>query len=490
MDFNHAIPTAKLIERLHNENPWWLSGQAPKNYREMAKRPYFNLFYPLVKNTDVRRTVLLMGARRVGKTVMIFHAIQQLIGEKIPPQKIFFIGIDNPIYANMGLEDILLLAKEAVQLEQMEGCYVFFDEIQYLKDWERHLKVLTDSYPKTKFTVSGSAGATLRMPRTESGAGRFTDFILPPLTFHEYIHLKGLSHLVQLKSIIYNTKETPFFTAHDCKALNKEFLQYLNFGGYPEVGLSAKAQSHVGRFIKSDIIDKVLLRDLPSLYGIKDVRELNSFFSHLAYHTGQEFSFEKLTKGGYKKEVIKKYLEYLEAAFLIKVIHKIDDNAKKFKRITGFKVYLTNTSLRTAIFSPVHETDLEAGRLAETAVFSQWMHRENLDLKYAQWRNGRTEGEVDIVSIDHRFLKPQWCAEIKWSDRYFDLPKELKSLHYFCKQNNFKAALVTTLEKTGNKTAEGLNITFVPAAVYAYNIGVKTTEQKTGLITLWEPSDF
>jgi uncharacterized protein len=480
MSFDTVIPTSKRIERLQYENPWWTSGNVQQTYQDMSKRLYFDLFFPFVKETDVKRAVVLMGPRRVGKTVMMYHTIQELIQNKITPQKIFFIGIDNPIYMHLSLEDILLLAKEAVQLNSLEGCFVFFDEIQYLKDWERHLKVLVDSYPKTKFIVSGSAAAALRLQSSESGAGRFTDFMLPPLTFHEYIHLKGLNHLVQPKNIMYNGKEIPFFTTHDNKAFNKEFFHYLNFGGYPEVVLSEKIQSDMGRYVKNDIVDKVLLRDLPSLYGIKDVQELNSFFSYLAYNTGNEFSFERLGKdSGIAKEIIKKYLEYLEAAFLIKVIHKIDDNAKKFKRVTSFKVYLTNSSLRTALFSPIVETDKETGNMVETAIFSQWMHRENLDLKYARWKMGRSEGEVNIVLLDNKLFKPQWCVEIKWSNRYDEKPQELSSLIYFCKQNNFKATLVTTIDIAENKTIDDINITYVPAAVYAYNIGVNTIEIKS-----------
>ncbi|WP_417361416.1 ATP-binding protein [Galbibacter sp.] len=407
MSFNTVIPTTKRIERLQYENPWWTNGNVQQVYQDMSKRLYFDLFYPFVKETDIKRAVVLMGPRRVGKTVMMFHTIQELIKERIAPQKIFFIGIDNPIYMHLSLEDILLLAKEAVQVDTLEGCFVFFDEIQYLKDSERHLKVLIDLYPKTKFVVSGSAAAALRLQSTESGAGRFTDFMLPPLTFHEYIHLKGLHHLVQARTIVYRNKEIPFFTTHDNKAFNKEFFHYLNFGGYPEVVLSEKIQSDMGRYVRSDIVDKVLLRDLPSLYGIKDVQELNSFFTYLAYNTGNEFSYERLSKdSGIQKEIIKKYLEYLEAAFLIKVIHKVNETAKKFKRITSFKVYLTNPSLRTALSSHITETDNEMGNMVETAIFSQWMHRENLDLKYARWKMGRSEGEVDIVLLDNKLFQP------------------------------------------------------------------------------------
>lgn len=480
MDFNNVIPTKKRIERLQYENPWWTTGQVQKVYQDMSKRLYFDLFYPYVKETDIKRAVVLMGPRRVGKTVMMFHSIDQLIKEDINPQKIFFVGIDNPIYMHLGLDDMLKLAQNAVQLDSLDGCFVFFDEIQYLKDWERHLKVLVDQYQTTKFIVSGSAAAALRLQSSESGAGRFTDFMLPPLTFHEYIHLKNLHHLIQHREILYAGKKIPYYTTHDNKALNKEFFHYLNFGGYPEVVLSEKIQSDMGRYVKNDIVDKVLLRDLPSLYGIKDVQELNSFFSYLAYNTGNEFSFERLSKdSGIQKEIIKKYLEYLEAAFLIKVIYKVDDNAKKFKRITSFKVYLTNPSLRTALFSPIAETDQETGNMVETAIFSQWMHRENMDLKYARWKMGRSEGEVDMVSIDNKLFKPQWCVEIKWSNRYFEKTGDLASLLFFCKKNSFKASVVTTIDILGNKSLDDLELTFLPAAVYAYNVGVITLEKKS-----------
>jgi predicted AAA+ superfamily ATPase len=470
------VPTEKIIERLRYENPWWVDKQIPKVYSKMVKRLYFNLFYPFVIEKNIKRALVLMGPRRVGKTVMLFHCIQQLLAENINPHKIFFISIDNPIYVHLSLEDILNLCKQSLNKDNLKGCYVFFDEIQYLKDWERHLKVLVDSFPNTKFIVSGSAAAALKWHSTESGAGRFTDFMLPPLTFQEYIHLKELNHLIYNGEISYG--ETYCLT-HDIKVLNKEFIHYLNFGGYPEVVLSEKIQRDMDRYVKNDIVDKVLLRDLPSLYGIRDVQELNRFFTYLAYNTGNEFSYETMSKeSGIQKDTLKKYLEYLEAAFLIKVLNKVDITAKRLKRITSFKLYLTNPSLRTALFSPITETDSEIGNMVETAVLSQWMHREKLDLTYARWREGRKEGEVDLVLLDSKKYKPQWGVEIKWSNRYFEKPNELKSLIHFCKSNNLKKALVTSIDQLGIKQIEGLQFTFIPASIYCYNIGVITLKMK------------
>lgn len=474
------IPTEKIIERLHYENPWWANGSVADVYSNMSKRLYFNVFYPYVTDSGIRRALVLMGPRRVGKTVMLFHTIQQLLSEKVNPFKIFFVGIDNPVYLHLGLEDLLKLYQQSLSCESLDGCYVFFDEIQYLKDWERHLKVLVDSYPHTQFVVSGSAAAALKRNSTESGAGRFTDFMLPPLTFQEYIHLKNKNHLIFNGQISYGAVQHPYCLTHDIKTFNKEFVHYLNFGGYPEVVLSEKIQSDMGRYVKSDIVDKVLLRDLPSLYGIKDVQELNRFFSYIAYNTGNEFSFESMSReSGIAKDTLKKYLEYLEAAFLIKVLNKVDINAKRLKRITSFKVYLTNPSLRTALFSPVIETDSEMGNMVETAVLSQWMHREKLDLTYARWKEGRSEGEVDLVLVDDKKYKPVWGVEIKWSNRYFEKPGELKSLIRFCKNNGFQKALVTSIDKLGVQQADEINVTFLPVSVYCFNIGNITLQMKS-----------
>lgn len=473
------ISSELILDRMKFENPWWVTGAIDDEYNEMQRRLYFDLFFPLVEDIDIRRAVVLMGPRRVGKTVMMHHTIEKLIKNGVNKHNICFIGIDNPIYLNMGLEMLFSLARQAAGNENPKGWYVFFDEIQYLKNWEVHLKVLVDSYPKTKFIASGSAAAALKFRSAESGAGRFTEFMLPPLTFNEYIHLKKHTDLIRPSKINWDGNVSNFFSTININEINNHFLNYINFGGYPEVIFSEKIQANPGRYIKSDIVDKVLLRDLPSLYGIQNVQELNAFFTTLAYYSGNEVSLDTLSKSsGVEKNLLKKYLEYLEAAFLIKVINRIDDNAKKFKRATYYKIYLTNPSLRSALFSPLQPTDENLGNMVETAIFSQWMQRNWIIPWYARWTIGRTKGEVDMIGLDDKKLKPIWAVEIKWTNRYFEKPDELKSLLHFCSKNNLKSALVTSIDKEGIITKNGIELNFIPAAMYAYVVGVNTIEQK------------
>lgn len=471
-----------ILDRMRFENPWWITGSIGRGYDDLPRRPYFDLFFPLVSQTEVRRAVVLMGPRRVGKTVMMHHCIESLLRSGATRQKICYIGIDNPIYLNITLEGLFGLARKAVGIPETSDWYVFFDEIQYLKNWEVHLKVLVDSFPHTRFVVSGSAAAALRLKSTESGAGRFTEFMLPPLTFHEYIHLKNYDGLIRRATIPWDGKETHVYTAVDFKEVNRHFIDYINFGGYPEVIFSERIRENPGRYIKSDIVDKVLLRDLPSLYGIQDVQELNSFFTMLAYYSGNEVSLDALSaNSGVGKNLLKKYIEYLEAAFLIKVVHRVDDTAKKFQRATSYKIFLTNPSLRSALFSPLQATDEGVGSMVETAVFAQWWHRDWFTPWYAGWTSGRSHGEVDLVGLDKRTLKAIWALEIKWSNRFFEKPAELKSLLEFCKKNKLKSALVTSINKEGVKSVSGIELTFIPAAMYAYVIGRNTHERKKSM---------
>jgi len=466
------VPSEQVVKRLQIENPWWETKKIPAGYLAFKPRAYLDLFYPLVETRKIRRATVLMGPRRVGKTVMLHHAIQRLIDSGISPNKIGYFSVDHPIYNGLGLEELIELFTKATGTSYLqEECYIFFDEIQYLRNWEIHLKIIVDRLQNIKCTVSGSAAAALKLKSSESGAGRFTDFLLPPLTFHEYLELLDKNDLITPP-----TGESEFFKSDNIEELNKNFIHYLNYGGYPEVIFSEIIQQDPGRFIKNDIIDKVLLRDLPGLYGVQDIQELNYLFTTLAFNSSNEVSLEELSKGsGVAKNTIKKYIEYLEAAFLIRTVHRIDRTAKRFRRANFFKVYLTNPSIRSALFSPVNSSDEAIGSLAETAIYSQWFHSDTT-LYYARWKNG----EVDIVHLDDK-QKAMWAIEVKWTDRFYERPYDLKNLIHFCHANNLKEAAVTTLTQSGVIAIDKVKLEYIPASIYCYTVGCNIVKGKQNL---------
>jgi len=472
-----SISQEDIRRRVARDNPWWENGAAAIPEAASARRVYFAPFKALALDFGVRRATVMLGPRRVGKTFLIKQMIAEAIAAGHDPRGILYVSIDTPIYSGMALQDFLHLMPPASGSPQI----AIFDEIQYLRNWEVHLKDLVDHYPEVKFIATGSAAAALRLKSQESGAGRFSDFMLPPLTFFEFLNFLGEDEeLIETTAIddggrhIYQVKKL--------EALNSRFIDYLNFGGYPEAVLNRSIRENPEQFIRNDIIDKVLLKDLPSLYGIQEIQELNKLFSFLAYNAGNEASLENISQeSGISKPTIKRYIEYLESAFLIIKLSNIDESAAAMKRERNFKIYLNNPSMRAALFAPVEAGDTERiGHLTECAIFSQWQHSPYFNrLRYARWRN---EGEVDIVHLDGPKLLPVWICEIKWSDRIERHQAEVtrSAAAFLRRHRSIRSALFTSRTVTGKLVIEGTACDIWPSALYCYTVGRNVTRRLLG----------
>ncbi|MEM6630930.1 MAG: ATP-binding protein [Bacteroidota bacterium] len=447
-----------IKKRIVVDNPWWQSNEIAKFYQPFPYRAYFESFHELVRSEKPRRALVLMGPRRVGKTVMLNQSIKKLVDAGVPARKIVFLSLDKPIYSGLDPEYLIELSLKASGLTHPEGCYFFFDEIQYLKNWENYLKSMVDFYHETKFIVSGSAAAALKRKSNESGAGRFTDFVLPPLTFAEFIDMSGKEGMLKHRGQISE--------AIDIFAFNQEFIKYIHYGGYPEVVMNPEMKDDLERYVTQDIIDKVLLKDLPSLYGVNDTQEMNSFFNVLAYNTSNEASMANMERDlQISKHLLENYLEYLQAAFLIRKLSRVDINARRLKKEQQFKLFLTNVSFRSAMFTPIEATSEMFGGLVETAIFDQYLHR-SYDIRYARWKEGRKTREVDFISISRATQKPEWALEIKWSNS-----GDTANLKSFLEIHKLTSGWITTI----NQHDLSQKIKKVPASIMCYMIG-KTPE--------------
>jgi uncharacterized protein len=465
------VPDFQLKNRFRLDNPWWDLGEfsgASSTQDTMigtkvpehltARREYFAALLHLIFDTQANRAVVLMGPRRVGKTYLLKQVVGQLIAQGVPAKRIAYASLETPLYTGMPLEAVLQQFQEILQNPAHERMYVILDEIQYLPQWEVHLKVLVDRFPQHRFVASGSAAAALRMKSQESGAGRFTDFVLPPMSFAEFLQFKQLD-----KKLMALNDELDDVTT-DIAALNAEFVAYLNYGGYPEAVLLPEIQHDMGRFIRSDIVDKVLLRDLPSLYGISNIQELNRLFTVLAFNTGQEISLESLCKeSGVVKNTLLRYLDYLEAAFLIQRLTRVDENARRMQRNRTFKVFLTNPAMRAALFGPLTEDDPAFGHVVETAVFTNMQGQRG----YGSYAYGRWDkAEIDFIVMNPATQKPASAIEVKWSDREKTLDDAGRLLGAYHQTHPLAHAIVTT--KTTAFTSSALQVQYIPTAQYCY----------------------
>ncbi|MCY4260932.1 MAG: AAA family ATPase, partial [Rhodobacteraceae bacterium] len=88
---------------LRQDNPWWAAG----NYHVSGidwKRTHFSPFAELTLNWNIKRSVIVMGLRRVGKTVMLYQLIEWMIQNGFNSERILYLSVDTPLYSGMPLQ--------------------------------------------------------------------------------------------------------------------------------------------------------------------------------------------------------------------------------------------------------------------------------------------------------------------------------------------------------------------------------------------------
>ena len=164
---------------------------------------------------------------------MLHQLMGSLLESGVSPEQVLYASIEQPLLLSFSLAEIVELHL-ARHPQKDDTLYILFDEVQYQRDWDIQLKALVDLKPGLRFIVTGSAGAALSAGSRESGAGRFSNFYLPALLFHEYLELSGNTGYLAIE------KTESYITG-----LNRLFIDYINYGAYPEAATNEAVQTHI-----------------------------------------------------------------------------------------------------------------------------------------------------------------------------------------------------------------------------------------------------
>lgn len=253
---------SQILKVLKAFNPWWATGTVHPSFTKTYRRFAYYEAMKRLDQTDLRRTVVLTGTRRVGKTTIQYQMIETLLKRGVNPQRIAFISMDHPMLKLSSLNDILECYHENIWPNQ--DAFYFFDEIQYASDWDKWLKTLYDMQPDTRIVATGSASPALMKGSTESGAGRWSVIPVPTLSFFEYCALIG----VEVPELGPDIRPTAFSRmAHTertevmlkLEPLQNHFNRYLQVGGFPELALASN-DLMAQQIMREDVVDKVLKR--------------------------------------------------------------------------------------------------------------------------------------------------------------------------------------------------------------------------------------
>lgn len=393
------------------------------------------------------------------------------------PKNILYVSFDHPMLKLCDIGRILDVFHQNLNPDDREQ-YLFFDEIQYAQDWDLWLKTLYDRNPGYRIMATGSASPILAEKARESGVGRWTTIRIPTLSFYEYIALMELPK-PELPGHVFPTTLGSLEPAQlaqlmmHLEPLQKHFHRYLLVGGFPEVAL-ADDVGLAQKMIREDVVDKVLKRDMVSLFPIRNVAELEQIFLYLCMISGNIVVQDTIAKEvGVSRQTVANYMDFLEQANLIYRSQPTEQTGKRLLKARP-KIYLADAAIRNAVLMIGEEVladQTEMGMIVETAIYKHVHSFNDLDTtQVGYFRDPKTEKELDII-VTYRALS-KIVIEVKYRENTSLSNKD--AIVEWANDAKTAAALVITKNSSdyGNTNhAAKCPITKIPAFAFLYLLG-------------------
>ena len=469
-----------VLNLLYSYNPWWKTGVVQKEFNKPMKRASFYESWKVFQNTEIRRTVLLSGARRTGKTTIMYQTIAKLIETGASPKDIVFLSFDHPLLKLCSIDDVLRIYRQNITASDV--IYCFFDEIQYSQDWNSWLKVLYDTNPDIKVMATGSASPVIADKTRESGLGRWITIQVPTLTFYEYckllnIQVEDLPSGIKPTQLYLLDRQTQNEIVNKLSFLQPHFIRYLQVGGFPELALS-KDDIYAQRILREYIVDQALKRDLPALYAIRNINDIEKVFLYLCYNSSNIININTICKElQVSRNTLEKYILYLEGANLIYISHLINVSSKQILKSQD-KIYIADAALRNAVLmkDDITNDPLELGIIAETAVYKHVKaFNYSAVTKVGYYRGGDRDKEIDIV-VQYAQNPNPIMIEVKYRE---DSPISENDLIVSLSKEDLPNLVITKrIDDFGLHEYKGNKKIFkIPAPVFLYLLGYVEAQQ-------------
>lgn len=481
------VSEEQIIKVLRQYNPWWRTPSSIKEESKPQKRLAYYEALRIIKHKTLRRFAVLSGARRVGKTTIMYQMIDHLIEEGINPQNILYISFDNPIVKLVNVDTILSIYETLYPIEGTR--YLFLDEIQYTDHWELWMKVIYDHRKDIRLTATGSASPLLEKGATDSGTGRWSVLKIPTMSFYEYCRLLQLEEPIlpdklRLTELVkMNPSQLGDLIAR-FTPLEGHFNRYLTIGGFPELVLSdddACAQ----RMLREDVVDKVIKRDVLTLFHIRSPLLMEKLFLYLCMNSTEIFSITTAAKELENTSVatIDSYIEALEMSNLIYLAKPMDVGSKGALKGKP-KIYIADAAIRNAVLmvDDVLSDEKELGAMVETTVYKHIVSfYQNSTAQIGYFRKAKNnQKEVDVVI---ELPREKILCEVKYRNRSH--VSDTDAIVELCsdeKSKVTKAFLITKqLHDFGmTKHETKIPILKIPAIAFLYLLGKAEADGQNG----------
>ncbi|MFH1432955.1 MAG: ATP-binding protein [archaeon] len=399
------------IRQITEQNPWW-EDKSLINEDEKVKESAARVHK--MEHVFTEENSLMIGPRQVGKTTFIKLHIKNLIDSGVDPKRTLYFSCEvlkdfNDILEIVRFSDSLITGKK----------YIFFDEVTFVKDWQRAIKFILDS-PLSKDKIIHVTGSSSVELKKETFPGRRIKTIhFLPLSFKDYCMVFGSVNLkkelsdsvmaLDAAELNEKAKKLLFFFGE----IDKLFSSYIFCGGFPR---SMYEYMENGKIPDEtyDIYWKWIVADIAKIE--RSERITVSTLLGVLKNYGTRFSLNSIAK---EMEVgshvtIREYLEILENLFVLRSMFPIDlrKNTEDFARMR--KAYFIDPFLFRVFKRELTKMDVrdeEIPRLVEGVVAEHLLRRFDKVCYYQQKK------EVDFY-INGTGIEVKWQNSVKKSDFY------------------------------------------------------------------------
>lgn len=390
----------------------------------------------------IKRAIAILGPRRSGKTYYLYLLIKKLLKKGIKKERILYINFEAPKLIALSSSDLPVLLEvfyEIYPQNKNQKVWLFFDEIQNVKNWELFVRNILDK-EKAYVFISGSSSKLLSKEIATSLRGRTLNYLILPFSFKEFLKLKNITYKKYLSS-------------SEKASLLNSFWEYFSWGGYPELLIYPKEK----RRLINEIIEVTIYQDLIERHKIRNTKIIKLMFNYLVkakeFSVHQFYNFLKSLNIKVSKNSLYNYLEFFNDAFIFFPLRKFAYSLKNIEQSIP-KIYTVDNALIENIIGD------DKSKKFENLVFLTLL-RKGLELNKDIFYSSFNSEEVDFLIKKGRKISAliQACFDI---NDYKTKERELKSLLKASEEFQCSNLLIITSDYESKEKFKGKKIQFIP----------------------------
>ena len=394
-----------------------------------------------------KKIITIPGVRRCGKSTLMEIAINNLVKEGVSRERILWLGFDDERLRNMTseeLDEVIVAYMEMFPDIPIKDVYMFFDEIQLIKDWEYFVLRLYKTYCKNIY-VCGSNATMLSTELCSALRGYPLEYETYPLSFNEYCRFKKIG--------------TNAFLEQDKARLRVAFEEYNRGSAFPEIVLTSSRSEQLK--LLHGYFDTMLLKDLAEHYKISNTGVVRYFvkriMANLTKPTSINGIYNDIKSQGLKvgKDDLYLWADYVCAIFMFVRIPKYERSLVK-EQNTLSKYYCIDNGLRAAVLVPQSDDD---GKNLENTVFMH-LNREKLPSDRIFYYQGKRECDFVVQQGEQVTKLVQVCWDMSDANTR---EREIGGLLDAAAMTGCKRLLIITRDVEEVVVENGYRIEILPA---------------------------